>query len=95
MIVEALIVETQDNISRGFALAYDQEVSVEGRHCAFSMYGEDDFMCSRVDVNDIQRPVAINLDAERAELESLLKQRERLVPLREAEISACITTFPE
>lgn len=95
MIVEALIVETRTNISRGFALEYDQEVSTARPHCAFNRYGDDDdHFCDRLEVDEVQRPVAINLEAERAELESLLEQRERLVRQREADVRACVATYP-
>jgi hypothetical protein len=95
MIVEALIVETRTNISRGFALEYDQEISPTRRHCAFNMYGDDDdHFCDRLEVDEVQRPVAINIDAEKAELNSLLEQREKLVRQREAEVSACVATYP-
>jgi hypothetical protein len=40
--------------------------------------------CDRTNVNDVQRPVAIDLRAEQAKLDSLLAQRARVVAERDA-----------
>ena len=44
---------------------------------------------------EVERPVAIDLVAERAQLDSLLEQRGRLLGQAQARQQACVVTYPE
>jgi hypothetical protein len=95
--VESLIRETQGNLSRGYALETRQEVDVIRTTCEVKL---DDgttgrVPCDRTDVDEVQRPVAIDLRAERAKLDSLVEQRSRLLARREAQVAACVAAHPE
>ena len=95
--VESLIRETQGNLSRGYALETRQEVDVIRTTCEVKL---DDgttgrVPCDRTDVDEVERPVAIDLVAERAQLDSLLEQRGRLLGQAQARQQACVATYPE
>jgi hypothetical protein len=96
-IVDSLIRETEGNLDRGFALETEQEVEVIRDTCRVRL--EDGttgtVRCDRTDVDEVQRPVAIDLRAEQAKLDSLLEQRARLVAERDTRAQACIATYPE
>ena len=67
-VVESLIRETQGNISRGYAVERDQEVTVDRDFCRVER--EDGSIrlrpCDRTRVENVRRPVAIDLRAEQA-----------------------------
>lgn len=96
-IVESLIRETQGNLQRGYAIEEDQVVSVDRDFCRVER--EDGSIrlrpCDRTRVEDVSRPVAIDLRAERAKLDGLLERRERLLAETAARQQACIATYPE
>lgn len=95
--VESLIAETRGNLDRGYALETRQEVNVVRDTCTVEMSDgtEARIPCDRTDVDDVSRPVAIDLSAERAKLESLLEQRGRLLAQRDAQLQYCVQAFPE
>lgn len=95
--VESLIVETRGNLERGYAVETDQEVEVIRSTCTVEL---DDgssgrVPCDRTDVDEVERPVAIDLNAERAKLDSLLESRGRLLAQQEARLQACVAAYPE
>ena len=95
--VEALIAETRGNIGRGYALETDQEVRVIRTTCTVELDDgtEARVPCDRTDVDDVERPVAIDLNAERLKLESLLEQRGRLRAQQEVAVRNCVAIYPE
>jgi hypothetical protein len=88
-VVNGLIAETQATLQRGYALREEQRTRVGtticyGRHDNFG-YG----FCWGNDTYTRVRPVAVNLDEERAKLQTLLNKREELEVRARAQIEAC------
>jgi hypothetical protein len=46
-------------------------------------------------VDEVQRPVAIDLNAERAKLDSLLERRGALAAQRDEQLRYCVAAYPE
>jgi hypothetical protein len=90
-IVEGLISQTQGNLRRGYAVEEDQVVRTVPDFCEV----EDDegrertVFCDRTVVRDVERPVAIDPEVERAKLEGLLQQRATLAAERTERHLAC------
>lgn len=95
-IVERLIDETRGNIARGYAVEEEQRVRVRPGICRGTDEdgGVDLDSCEDVDVDMVARPVAVDLNAEAAKLDSLLERRERLAAEREARVGACAAAYP-
>ena len=96
-VLSALIVETEGNLARGYALETVQDVRTVSRTCQGTT--EDGttfrFPCDETVTFERTVPVAIDLNAEQAKLDSL---RERLVTERaaaDAAVSQCIALYPE
>jgi hypothetical protein len=96
-IMESLIRETQGNIDRGYAIEREQEVTVDRDFCRVER--EDGSIrlrpCDRTRVENVRRPVAIDLRAEQAKLDSLLERRATLASQTAARQQACLATYPE
>lgn len=96
-VVNDLITETRGNINRGYALETVQEVVTVRRDCT----GRNDdgteftFRCDEVDTRDRTRPRAVDLNAERSTLESLLQRRDRLQTEAAARAEQCRALYPE
>lgn len=96
-ILNSLITETRANIARGYALEERQDVLTLPRTCsgrnadgtAFT------FRCDKVETFTTTVPVAINLDDERAKLETLLERQSQLKPATDQAIAQCIAANPE
>ena len=95
--VEFLIRETQGNLARGYGIEEDQEIRVERVFCRVEREDGSTGLarCERTVVDDIERPVALDLREEQAKLDSLLEQRARLSADRDARIRGCVATYPE
>ena len=88
-VVNQLIAETQATLQRGYALREEQRPRVGTTVC---YGGGDDFgfgFCWGNDTYTRVRPVAVNLDEERAKLQTLLQKREELEVRARAQIEAC------
>lgn len=88
-VVDALIAETQATLQRGYALREEQRTRFGTTIC---YGGGDDFgygFCWGNDTYTRLRPVAVNLDEERAKLRTLLGKREELEVQARAQIEAC------
>jgi len=96
-VVESLIRETQGNLQRGYALEEEQIVDVDRSFCRVEREdGDIDLVpCDRTEVENVQRPVAIDLGAEQVKLESLQERRAILASETAARQQACIATYPE
>ena len=95
-VIESLIAETSGNLARGYTIEEDQEVRVDRDTCRVRL---DDgsvgrVRCDETRVIDVSRPVAIDLVAERAQLDSLLGQRALLDAERDARARGCIQAYP-
>ncbi len=96
-ILSALVNQTEANLSRGYALEQRQSVRTIRGTCRGTNDDGDDFFfsCDETDTITTTVPVAIDLNAERAKLESL---QERLVQTRAASnqaVAQCIAIHPE
>lgn len=97
-VLDALIVETQQNIDRGYAIDQEIRESPYLRLC----YGRsvDDGRLGMVFCNDRRtivrdRPVAIDLDAERAKLASLKAKRSEVAQRAAVALASCHAQFPD
>ena len=95
--LNALIAETQANIDRGYALGEKSEVVTIDRTCKQTIeYGEEvRFPCDEVMTREYKVPVAIDLNAEQAKLQSLLQRREAMASTVQDGINQCVAIHPE
>ena len=96
--LDALIVETEQNIERGYAL--DREVTERprltfcyGRRIDGARVGMT--FCNDTEVTVRDRPVAIDLRAERAKLASLREKRAEVARRTARALSACAARYPD
>lgn len=89
--IDALIAETQGNLARGYGLEQSQEVRSRRELCDGRREDGTTFryFCDRTDVVDVERPVALDLRAEQAKLDSLLDRRALLQDGVAARLQAC------
>lgn len=97
MTIDALVIETQDNIARGYALATQQQFVPVQKSCTVMDSNSQPIVvpCNEVEVNEVQVPVAIDLNAERAKLASLLERQRQMRGAVDAAVANCIATHPE
>lgn len=95
--INRLVNETERNLTRGYALETVQEVRVVESICR----GENEdgstftFECEETRTIDRQRQVAIDLDAERAKLNSLRERQARMQRQAESGVNQCRALYPE
>jgi len=92
-----LVSQTQGNLSRGYAIGERQEVITILETCeAVSESGDiTDFPCDRTEIRTQEFPVAIDLNAEQAKLNSLLERQAILNRQSQSIIQQCIAIHPE
>ncbi len=95
--IDSLIRETRANLERGYAIEEDQEVRVRRGWCEVENEDGTDRLvrCDRTVVDEVERPVAIDLRDEQAQLDSLLERREILLGQQNARLRACVAAYPE
>ena len=78
--LNSLVNETRLNIARGYAIGTRQEVRVVQDTCRTqSPEGViTTFPCDETEIVDVDQPVAIDLNAERAKLDSLLERQAQM-----------------
>ncbi|KPP84114.1 MAG: hypothetical protein HLUCCA08_01240 [Rhodobacteraceae bacterium HLUCCA08] len=95
--LDRLIAVTRGNLERGYALQEVQDVRVIRTTCTGT--NEDDttftFPCDETQTYTRDVPVAIDLNAERAKLQSLQDRRVREADLAATRIEQCIAAYPE
>jgi hypothetical protein len=88
-VVNGLIAETQATLQRGYALREETRTRFGTTIC----YGRDDDFgidfCLGNETRTRLRPVAVNLDAERAKLQTLQEKRQELEVRARAQIETC------
>lgn len=95
--INRLVNETERNLTRGYALETVQEVRVVDSICR----GENEdgseftFECEETRTIDRQRQVAIDLNAERAKLNSLRERQAQMQRQAESGVSQCRALYPE
>lgn len=93
-VVDSLIVETTQNIQRGYAIREDV-VPSSGFNWCFGNYGYNSgvSLCSNNTTRIRRTPVAINPQAEQEKLESLQAQRVTLATRSQEQLAACQAQF--
>ena len=92
-----LIAQTQGNIDRGFGLRTEERVREVRRLCRGETESGEAVVtrCEEVKVTKVQVPVALDLNAERAKLASLIQQRDRLASATQSGVAQCRALYPE
>ena len=96
-VLDALITETRANLSRGYAIAEEQDVVVIRRSCTGTNEDGTTFTFGCDDTQRVSRevPVAIDLNAEREKLVSLEQRQLQNQSNIGAGIAQCRAQFPE
>lgn len=95
--VDRLVIQTQANLNRGFAISERQELRVREAVCKGEAEDGTTFevACEKTDTVTVRDAVAIDLGVERAKLESLLeRQRQNQINAQTA-IRQCVAAYPE
>ncbi len=96
-VLNSLITETQGNLARGYAIEQQQEVRTVRQTCR----GENSdgttfrYRCDDTQTYTTNRPVAIDLNVERAKLNSLIERRNQQQATADQAVLQCIATHPE
>ena len=92
-VVNELIAETQATLQRGYAFQTVQNTRPVATFCWGGSYGDawgsGYGLCWNNTSYTTREPVAVNLDEERAKLQTLLNKREELEVRARAQIEAC------
>jgi hypothetical protein len=96
-VLDQLIAETEGTIARGFALEQESFVITQTVPC--QVRGPNNTivtdLCETEQVVERTRPVAVNLDDERAKLRSMQARRAELAQTVGGRIEACRVAYPE
>ena len=96
-VLTALVAETRGNLERGYAIEDVQELQTVAATCE----AEDSsgntiyFDCTQQETVTTQRPVAIDLNAESAKLDSLRERLAAVNATRDSAIAQCVAIHPE
>lgn len=95
-VVDKLVAQTRANIARGFAIETRQKVREVKSTCETELPDGTAVRttCEKLDVRDIQTPVAIDLNAERAKLASLEERQRQMQIAADAARQQCIAANP-
>lgn len=96
-VLNQLIVETRGNINRGYAIEVQQKVREVRTTCETTLPDGTEIRtrCNEVDVRDVDVPVAIDLNAERAKLDSLEERQQQMQSNAQVARQQCIAANPE
>ena len=94
-VVDQLVRTTQGNLARGYAIETQQVLVNTEQVCGQDPVTKKDIMCTVAVSDEQQVPVAIDLVAEEAKLNSLLARRAELIAQRDKVIQQCIAMYPE
>ena len=96
-IINSLIAETQANLSRGYALEESTDVRTVRRFCRGENSDGSSFRypCNETQTFTTTRPVAIDLNAEQAKLDSLLQRQQQAKAASDQAVLQCIRSNPE
>ena len=96
-VLNSLIAETEANLARGYAIEQTQDVRVLRRTCTGRNEDGSEFRfpCDETETFTKERPVAIDLNAERAKLQSLLERQSQTKAASDQAVLACIRANPE
>ncbi len=98
-VLDRLIVETRTNVGRGYAMEEFTVVLPQWERCPQQLDSEGrplpPQMCLEDRVETRTRPVAIDIEAEKAKLNSMLDKRDQLTREAEGAIAQCRVQYPE
>ncbi|KCV81225.1 hypothetical protein ATO10_13629 [Actibacterium atlanticum] len=98
-VVSALIVETRQNIERGYAVKTEVRARSSITWCVGDTLGSDNNValswCSHNEPYEVDTPVAIDVSTETAKLKSLLKKRDALEVRAKQDLQNCASAYPE
>lgn len=96
-VLNSLITETQGNLARGYAIDEQQEVRTIRKTCRSENSDGTTFRyrCDETETFTTRRPVAIDLNVERAKLESQLERRSQQQAAADQAVLQCIAIHPE
>jgi len=95
--INSLVAETRGNLSRGYALEKRQEIR-ERRYVCTINNGDgtvSNEICTDTEVTTTDVPVAIDLNAEQAKLNSLLERQTVEQRRADAAVQQCQIQYPE
>lgn len=96
-VINALVAETQGNIARGYAIEERQDLRTVRRFC--DVRRDDGTIgrvgCDRTQVVTRDVPVAIDLNAEQAKLNSLLQRRALVEQQSQVALQQCVAAYPQ
>ena len=92
-----LVAETQGNLARGYALAENQQVRTVPRTCRGRNSDGSTFRysCNETETFTTTRPVAIDLNAEQAKMNSLISRQQQQRTASDQMVAQCIAIHPE
>ena len=97
-VLDRLIAETEANLARGYAYEDSTTFIPQWQMCGWSAWGNaatlSTGMCWVDEPVTVQRPVAIDLDAERAKLAGLKQSRAEQAAAAAPAIASCQAQFP-
>lgn len=92
-VIERLIAETDTNLARGYAVERQPGVQTGLELC---VEPDDPFLfCTTQQLTVVERPIALDVVAERAKRAALLSKRAELTARTTAEATECRARFPE
>lgn len=96
-VVNRLIAQTEANLARGYGLADQQDLVTRPDTCTITNPDgtRSTFRCDRQEVVTTQAPVALDLNAQRDTLRSLVQQQTDLQQRAQAIVQQCIASFPD
>lgn len=96
-VIDSLVNETQGNLARGYAIQQVSEEQIIRSTCTGKT--EDGttftFPCDETLIVTREVPVAIDLNAEQAKLNSLLERQSQLEQSSQAAVQQCAIAYPE
>jgi hypothetical protein len=96
-VLDRLIAETQATVARGYAVQTESFVVTHTYPCRVTVPGGETrtTLCDRDEVVERTRPVAVNLDDERAKLRTMETRRAELARAAAVAVAACRAAHPE
>lgn len=96
-VLNRLIAQTEANLARGYGLAERQDIVTQPDICTIDNAdgSVSTFRCDKQEVVTTEVPVALDLNAERDKLRSLVQQQTELQRRANATIQQCVASYPE
>lgn len=92
--VRGFVEEARGNVERGYAIVETEEIEFQRTLCEVRPDGTKVY-CNRPEVETVRKRIAIDLDAEQAKLDALLRKEAELAAKAERDVAACKAEYPE